>query len=89
MSKDVIGCRAREGMGYKEHRTRRLPVGSQRSLRGPPENGDGPSTPPVSKVPHLPGTEEGLESSSANQSPSGDQPHAPEPVGPGAPLIVP
>ncbi len=69
--------------------TRQLPVGSQRSLRGPSENGDGPSTTPVSKVPHLPGIEKELVSSSANQSFRNDQPHAPEPVGPDAPLIVP
>ncbi|KAK0497451.1 hypothetical protein EDD18DRAFT_1162267, partial [Armillaria luteobubalina] len=71
-NEDVEGCNSI---------TRQLPVGSQRSLRGPSENSDGPSTTTVSNVPRLAGIEEGLVNS--------DQPHAPEPVGPNAPLIVP
>ncbi len=50
---------------------------------------DYPSTTPVSNVPHLPGIEEGLVSSSANQSSPSDQPHASKPVGSNEPLIVP
>ncbi|KAK0497454.1 hypothetical protein EDD18DRAFT_1162290, partial [Armillaria luteobubalina] len=80
-NEDVEGCNSMS--------TRQLPVGSQRSLRDPSENGDGPSTTTVSNVPHLAGIEEGPVSSSANRSFLGDQPHAPEPVGPNAPLIVP
>ncbi|KAK0186304.1 hypothetical protein F5146DRAFT_1124138 [Armillaria mellea] len=70
-------------------RTRQLPVDSQRSLQGPSENGDGPSTTTVSNVPHLSGIEEGQVSLSANQSPPVTSQHAPEAVGPDAPLIVP
>ncbi|KAK0497461.1 hypothetical protein EDD18DRAFT_1162313 [Armillaria luteobubalina] len=91
-NEDVEGCNSMSCTRRERvwsNRTRQLPVGSQRSLRGPSENGDRPSTTTVSNIPHLAGIEEGPVSSSANQSFLGDEPHAPKPVGPNAPLIIP
>ncbi len=56
----VEGC---DSLLCTRRNLRHRPVNYPSAVNGPSENGNGPSTTPVSKVPHLPGIEEGPVSS--------------------------